>query len=68
MNVNTLAEIKEQALLENIPIIMDDTLAVIAEYLKKEPPCKILEIGTAVRLFSNLLFTISKAGGKHRYD
>lgn len=40
--------IKEKALEENIPIIMDDTLEVIAKYLMEMKPKKILEIGTAV--------------------
>ena len=39
---------KQKALDEHIPIIMDETLEVIAEYLKESKPKKILEIGTAV--------------------
>ena len=39
--------IKQKALEEHIPIIMDDTLEVIAKYLKENKPKKILEIGTA---------------------
>ena len=39
--------IKEKALNEHIPIIMDDTLDVIKDILIKEQPTKILEIGTA---------------------
>ena len=41
-------KIKEKALNENIPIIMDDTLEVIAKYLLEIKPKRILEIGTAV--------------------
>lgn len=48
MNKEELEKIKTQALLENIPIIMDDTLEVIEKTLKENPPEKILEIGTAV--------------------
>lgn len=48
MNKEELEKIKNQALLENIPIIMDDTLEVIEKILKEKPPQKILEIGTAV--------------------
>lgn len=48
MNYNEVQKIKEKALEEHIPIIMDDTLEVIAKYLKKEKPTSILEIGTAV--------------------
>ena len=43
-----LDKIKEKALEEHIPIIMDDTLEVIGNVLKKNKPTKILEIGTAV--------------------
>ena len=44
----TINDIKEKALKENIPIIMDDTLDVIAKHLIEIKPKKILEIGTAV--------------------
>ena len=48
MNKQELQKIKEKALENNIPIIMDDTLEVIRNVLIKEKPKKILEIGTAV--------------------
>ncbi len=48
MNKEELNKIKQKALEEHIPIIMDDTLEVIAKYLTKIKPEKILEIGTAV--------------------
>ena len=48
MNEKELAGIKQKALEEHIPIIMDDTLDVIAKILKKNKPKNILEIGTAV--------------------
>lgn len=48
MNLEVLEEIKEKALNEHIPIIMDDTLNVIKEYLEIIKPKRILEIGTAV--------------------
>lgn len=48
MNKQEVENIKQKALDEHIPIIMDDTLNVIAKYLKKIKPKKILEIGTAV--------------------
>ena len=50
MNLEVLEQVKEKALEEHIPIIMDDTLDVIKEYLEKVKPERILEIGTAVRL------------------
>ena len=48
MNKEELAKIKEKALEDHIPIIMDDTLHVIEEELKIFKPKRILEIGTAV--------------------
>ena len=48
MNEEKLKIIKEKALEEHIPIIMDDTLEVIDTYLKEMKPKRILEIGTAV--------------------
>lgn len=48
MNLVTFNEIKEKALEEHIPIIMDDTLEAVAKILKEVKPTRILEIGTAV--------------------
>lgn len=48
MNKEELQKIKEKALEEHIPIIMDDTLEVVDKILKELKPKKILEIGTAV--------------------
>lgn len=48
MNKVELKKIKEKALEDKIPIIMDDTLEVIDKILKDKKPSKILEIGTAV--------------------
>lgn len=48
MNKQELEKIKEKALDEHIPIIMDDTLEVVDKILKELKPKKILEIGTAV--------------------
>lgn len=48
MNKKELEKIKEKALEEHIPIIMDDTLEVIEKELKNNLPKRILEIGTAV--------------------
>ena len=47
-NNKILNKIKQKALEEHIPIIMDDTLEVIGSILEKNKPNKILEIGTAV--------------------
>lgn len=48
MNKEELLKIKEKALEEHIPIIMDDTLEVVDKILTEKNPKRILEIGTAV--------------------
>ena len=48
MNLKALEKLKEKALEEHIPIIMDDTLQKIEEIIKESNPKRILEIGTAV--------------------
>ena len=48
MNEEILLEIKQKALQDHIPIIMDDTLEVIIPLLQEKKPESILEIGTAV--------------------
>ena len=48
MNQIELCNIKKKALEDKVPIIMDDTLEVIAKILGEIKPTKILEIGTAV--------------------
>ena len=48
MNELELQKIKEKALEDKIPIIMDDTLEVVQKLLQEQKPNKILEIGTAV--------------------
>lgn len=45
--MRNLEEIKQKALDEHIPIIMDDTLEVIEKILLEEKPKRILELGTA---------------------
>lgn len=48
MNKQELQKIKEKALENHVPIIMDDTLEVIDKILTEIKPTRILEIGTAV--------------------
>ena len=48
MNKIELERIKQKALEDKIPIIMDDTLKVIDRLLNEKKPERILEIGTAV--------------------
>ena len=52
-----LEQIKQKALEEHIPIIMDDTLEVMGKILKDNKPKRILEIGTAVG-YSAICFSI----------
>lgn len=56
MNEFELEKIKEKALENHIPIIMDDTLEVIAKILIEKKPKRILEIGTAVG-YSSMCFS-----------
>ena len=56
MNQQELERVKKKALEDHIPIIMDETLEVMGEYLSKIKPEKILEIGTAVG-YSAMCFT-----------
>lgn len=62
MKKDELEKIKQKALQEHIPIIMDDTLEVIAKYLKENKPKRILEIGTAVG-YSAMCFSEYLADG-----
>ena len=56
LNIIELEKIKQKALEEHIPIIMDETLEVIEKYLNSNKPNRILEIGTAVG-YSAICFT-----------
>lgn len=58
MNEQKLEEIKQKAIEAHIPIIMDDTLEVMERILSKTKPEKILEIGTAVRLFCYVFYEL----------
>jgi predicted O-methyltransferase YrrM len=48
MNEQKLEKIKQKAIENHIPIIMDDTLQEIEKRMLQNKPTKILEIGTAV--------------------
>ena len=63
MKEEELNKIKQKALDGHIPIIMDDTLEVIAHTLKDKSVERLLEIGTAVG-YSAICFTdfLSKDG------
>ena len=64
MNKEELEKIKQKALQEHIPIIMDETLEVIEKYLKENPPKKILEIGAAVGYSAMCFSEFLAEGGK----
>ena len=59
MNRKELEKIKQKALEEHIPIIMDETLEVMKKYLLNKRPERILEIGTAVRIFCDVFYKFS---------
>ena len=58
MNNEFFQKIKQKALDNHIPIIMDETLEYLDNMFKKIKIDSILEIGTAVRIFCNLFFKI----------
>ena len=64
MNKEELEKIKQKALEEHIPIIMDDTLEVIEKELKENPPKRILEIGAAVGYSAMCFSEFLEDGGK----
>ena len=55
MNKKELEKIKQKALEEHIPIIMDDTLDVVDKILKEVKPKRILERDSCW-IFSNVFF------------
>ena len=64
MDINELKKIKQDAQNRYIPIIMDDTLKVIAEHLVKMKPRNILEIGTAIGYSAMCFSEYLSDGGK----
>ena len=64
MNKEELEKIKQKALEEHIPIIMDDTLEVVDKILKDIKPKKILEIGAAVGYSAMCFSEFLAEGGK----
>ena len=64
MNKEELMKIKERALENHIPIIMDDTLEVIAKILTDIKPNKILEIGAAVGYSAMCFSEYLQEGGR----
>ena len=64
MNKEELEKIKQKALEEHIPIIMDDTLEVVDKILKEVKPTKILEIGTAVGYSAMCFSEYLQEGGR----
>lgn len=58
MNKEELQKIKVKALEENIPIIMDDTLEALDKILMEMNLNRILEIGSAVRVFCYMFYKI----------
>ena len=59
-----LKKIKQKALSDHIPIIMDDTLSEIEKRMQEKRPTKILEIGTAVGYSAICFASFLKENGK----
>ena len=53
-----LEELKQEALDENIPIMQDETIDFITDYIADNRVKKILEIGTAVG-YSSIMMALS---------
>ena len=68
MNEKKFQEIKKKAIEEHIPIIMDDTLEYLDNMFLDSNKENILEIGTAVRVFCYMFFSIFKFYRNHRYN
>ena len=68
MNNLKFQEIKQKALDEHIPIIMDDTLEYLDNMFKDANIENILEIGTAIRIFCNMFFKIFIGNRKDRHN
>lgn len=64
MNKLELEKIKQKALEDKIPIIMDDTLEVVDKLLTEKKPIRILEIGTAVGYSAIYFSEYLQEGGK----
>lgn len=64
MNKEELQKIKEKALENHVPIIMDDTLEVVDKILTELKPNRILEIGTAVGYSAMCFSEYLQEGGK----
>ena len=61
---NIIVDIKQKALSDHIPIIMDDTLSEIEKRMQAKRPTKILEIGTAVGYSAICFDSFLKENGK----
>ena len=64
MNKQELEKVKQKALEDHVPIIMEDTLEVIDKILKEIKPTRILEIGTAVGYSAMCFSEYLQANGK----
>lgn len=55
---NEITQIKKEALEENVPIMQDDTIDFVTNYIAKKNIKKVLEIGTAVG-YSSIMMALS---------
>ena len=58
VNLELLEQIKNEAVKENVPIMQDDSMNFITDYIQKKDIKKILEIGTAVG-YSSIVMALS---------
>ena len=58
VDIDTLKRIKEEALQNNVPIMEDDSINFITDYIVKKDVKKVLEIGTAVG-YSSIVMALS---------
>ena len=63
VNLKTLEEIKKEAVTNDIPIMQDDSMNFVSDYIVKHNKNKILEIGTAVG-YSAIVMALSSPNVK----
>ena len=59
-NQNKIQEMKDKALKEDVPIIQDDALRFLLNYLKENHVLRILEVGTAVGYSAIMMCSVNE--------
>lgn len=60
MNKDLIKQIKDYALTNNVPIMTDDGITFLTEYIKKNSVKRILEIGTAIGYSAIMMCNVDK--------